>query len=179
MMFGMLLLLITVLFAPTSLTLTADESLDLKEIIRYARGPIEEEEGDEEVAEESDWKVGEDGQEENQPKTDADGTQHNILKQQQHNKKTSKWGPGRPVDGIILPENVVIMANHQAYLDWMYIWVLGYLACSPSLPSVPDKTTLEVANNDNGITNKHHGSKSIIILLKKSLKWVPIVGWGM
>lgn len=44
------------------------------------------------------------------------------------------------------------MANHQAYLDWIYIWILAcYAGHSPG----------------------------IIILLKASLKNIPVVGWGM
>jgi 1-acyl-sn-glycerol-3-phosphate acyltransferase len=52
----------------------------------------------------------------------------------------------------------------QAYTDWMYIWILGHLTGASS-------------TNRGG--ERSHGSKDIIILLKKSLKWVPIVGWGM
>jgi 1-acyl-sn-glycerol-3-phosphate acyltransferase len=50
----------------------------------------------------------------------------------------------------------------QAYTDWMYIWILGHL-------TAPTREGADVS----------HGSKDIIILLKRSLKWVPIVGWGM
>ncbi|KIR59988.1 acyltransferase [Cryptococcus bacillisporus CA1873] len=53
---------------------------------------------------------------------------------------------------INLPDRLVIMANHQAYLDWIYIWILAcYAGHSPGL----------------------------IILLKASLKNIPVVGWGM
>ncbi len=44
------------------------------------------------------------------------------------------------------------MSNHQVYTDWLYLWCLAYYA--------------DVAD-------------SILIILKKSLKWIPIVGWGM
>ncbi|WWC90004.1 uncharacterized protein L201_004934 [Kwoniella dendrophila CBS 6074] len=44
------------------------------------------------------------------------------------------------------------MANHQAYLDWMYMWILACYAGH---------------------------SRGIIILLKASLKNIPVVGWGM
>ena len=53
---------------------------------------------------------------------------------------------------INLPDRLVIMANHQAYLDWIYIWILAcYAGHSPGL----------------------------IILLKASLKNIPVIGWGM
>ncbi|OCF35476.1 acyltransferase [Kwoniella heveanensis BCC8398] len=51
-----------------------------------------------------------------------------------------------------LPDRLVLMANHQAYLDWMYMWIL---AC---------------------YSGNSHG---LVILLKASLKKIPIVGWGM
>ena len=44
------------------------------------------------------------------------------------------------------------MSNHQIYTDWAYIWSLLYLA--------------EIPN-------------SIIIILKDSLRWAPIVGPAM
>ncbi|CAH7673435.1 acyltransferase-domain-containing protein [Phakopsora pachyrhizi] len=53
---------------------------------------------------------------------------------------------------IRLPKRSVIMANHQIYADWLYIWCLAYLA-------------------------ELHGS--IVIILKASLKWVPLVGPAM
>lgn len=53
---------------------------------------------------------------------------------------------------INLPDRLVVIANHQAYLDWMYLWILSSYAGH---------------------------SKGIIILLKASLKNVPIIGWGM
>lgn len=53
---------------------------------------------------------------------------------------------------INLPDRLVVIANHQAYLDWMYLWIL---AC--------------YSGNASGL----------IILLKASLKNVPLVGWGM
>ncbi|KAG0140539.1 hypothetical protein CROQUDRAFT_665047 [Cronartium quercuum f. sp. fusiforme G11] len=51
-----------------------------------------------------------------------------------------------------LPKRSVMMANHQIYADWLYIWCLAYLG-------------------------EIHGS--IVIILKASLKWVPIVGPAM
>lgn len=53
---------------------------------------------------------------------------------------------------INLPDRLVIMANHQAYTDWMYLWIL---AC--------------YSGHAEGLT----------ILLKASLKHIPFVGWGM
>ncbi|KAK8869793.1 hypothetical protein IAR55_000361 [Kwoniella newhampshirensis] len=51
-----------------------------------------------------------------------------------------------------LPDRLVVMANHQAYLDWMYIWIMSCYAGH---------------------------SAGLIILLKASLKRLPVVGWGM
>lgn len=51
-----------------------------------------------------------------------------------------------------LPDRLVIMANHQAYTDWMYMWIL---AC--------------YSGHASGLT----------ILLKASLRNIPVVGWGM
>ncbi|OCF71829.1 acyltransferase [Kwoniella mangroviensis CBS 8886] len=53
---------------------------------------------------------------------------------------------------INLPARLVIMANHQAYLDWMYLWILSCYAGH---------------------------SRGITILLKASLKNIPVIGWGM
>lgn len=53
---------------------------------------------------------------------------------------------------INLPDRLVVMANHQAYTDWMYLWIL---ACYSG------------------------HSRGVIILLKEALKNIPIVGWGM
>ncbi|KAG8834405.1 hypothetical protein FRC18_002066 [Serendipita sp. 400] len=51
-----------------------------------------------------------------------------------------------------LPKKVVMIANHQIYADWWYLWCFSYFA------------------------NTH---AYILITLKKSLKWIPILGWGM
>ncbi|OMJ22518.1 putative acyltransferase [Smittium culicis] len=58
------------------------------------------------------------------------------------------------VDNTIFPieESFVIMSNHQAYTDWVYLW-----------------SVLRVQNLEG----------SIKIILKESLKNVPIIGWGM
>jgi lysocardiolipin and lysophospholipid acyltransferase len=52
------------------------------------------------------------------------------------------------------PERMVLIANHQIYTDWMYLWWVGY-ANRPGM----------------------HGH--IYIILKESLKHIPILGWGM
>lgn len=49
------------------------------------------------------------------------------------------------------PHRIVLMANHQLYTDWLYLWWIAY-------------------------TNKMHGR--IYIILKESLKNLPIFGWG-
>jgi 1-acyl-sn-glycerol-3-phosphate acyltransferase len=49
------------------------------------------------------------------------------------------------------PHRMVLMANHQLYTDWLYLWWIAY-------------------------TNKMHGR--IYIILKESLKQIPIFGWG-
>lgn len=51
-----------------------------------------------------------------------------------------------------LPDRLVVMGNHQAYLDWMYLWIVSCYAGH---------------------------SRGLTILLKASLKKVPVVGWGM
>ena len=48
-------------------------------------------------------------------------------------------------------DRLVLMANHQLYTDWLYIWWIAY-------------------------TNGMHGF--IYIILKESLKNIPIIGWG-
>ncbi|QIW96079.1 hypothetical protein AMS68_001597 [Peltaster fructicola] len=50
-----------------------------------------------------------------------------------------------------LPHRMVLMANHQLYTDWLYLWWIAY-------------------------TNKMHGH--IYIIMKESLKQLPILGWG-
>ncbi|PKY48579.1 acyltransferase [Rhizophagus irregularis] len=51
-----------------------------------------------------------------------------------------------------MPERLILIANHQIYADWLYVWCFTYLA------------------------NAHGAIK---IILKDSLKWLPIFGWGM
>jgi len=52
------------------------------------------------------------------------------------------------------PERLVMIANHSIYTDWLYLWWVGY-ANSPAM----------------------HGH--IYIILKESLKYIPILGPGM
>lgn len=54
--------------------------------------------------------------------------------------------------GLRLPNKAVIIGNHQVYSDWWYAW---------------------------NLTHFMGMSKDIYIVLKRSLKWVPIIGWGM
>ena len=50
------------------------------------------------------------------------------------------------------PERMFLIANHQIYTDWLYLWWIGYAA---------------------GM----HGR--IYVVLKESLKNIPVIGWGM
>lgn len=50
------------------------------------------------------------------------------------------------------PERIVLLANHQIYTDWLYLWWSAY-------------------------TNRMHGH--VFILLKESLKYVPIISPGI
>ncbi|EFX00735.1 phospholipid/glycerol acyltransferase [Grosmannia clavigera kw1407] len=52
------------------------------------------------------------------------------------------------------PERLVLIANHQIYTDWLYLWWVGY-------------------------ANKPRSHGSIYIILKESLKYIPIIGPGM
>ncbi|CAD6592195.1 MAG: hypothetical protein ASARMPRED_006106 [Alectoria sarmentosa] len=59
------------------------------------------------------------------------------------------------VDGSLLcdfPQRLILIANHQIYTDWLYLWWIGYTA---------------------GM----HGR--IYVVLKESLKRIPVIGWGM
>ncbi|KAJ3203833.1 hypothetical protein HDU67_009903, partial [Dinochytrium kinnereticum] len=49
-------------------------------------------------------------------------------------------------------ERIILMSNHQTLVDWWYIWLLAWWKGA-------------------------HGD--VRIILKDSLKWIPIVGWGM
>ncbi|KAI4141294.1 MAG: hypothetical protein L6R39_005415 [Caloplaca ligustica] len=50
------------------------------------------------------------------------------------------------------PERLIMIANHQLYSDWLYLWWIAY-------------------------TSRMHGH--VFIILKESLKYVPIIGPGM
>ena len=50
------------------------------------------------------------------------------------------------------PHRLVLIANHQVYTDWLYLWWVSY-------------------------TNRLHGH--IYIILKESLKYIPFLGQGM
>ncbi|EKD20324.1 uncharacterized protein L3040_007331 [Drepanopeziza brunnea f. sp. 'multigermtubi'] len=63
----------------------------------------------------------------------------------------------RTADGRVechFPERIVMIANHQIYSDWLYLWWIAY-------------------------TNRPRLHGHIYIILKESLKHVPIIGWGM
>lgn len=60
-------------------------------------------------------------------------------------------------DGLVqfaFPERMVMIANHQIYTDWLYLWWVGY------------------ANRP-----RMHGY--LYIILKESLKYIPVMGQGM
>jgi 1-acyl-sn-glycerol-3-phosphate acyltransferase len=62
---------------------------------------------------------------------------------------------GRTGDGRLrtdFPERLVLIANHQLYTDWLYLWWVAY-------------------------TGRMHGH--IYIILKEALKYVPLIGTGM
>ncbi|KAF0439675.1 acyltransferase-domain-containing protein [Gigaspora margarita] len=48
------------------------------------------------------------------------------------------------------PDRMILIGNHQIYADWIYIWAFSYMS------------------------NMHGAVK---IILKASLKWMPIFGW--
>ncbi|KAF8912857.1 hypothetical protein CPB84DRAFT_472397 [Gymnopilus junonius] len=54
-----------------------------------------------------------------------------------------------------LPTKFVLVANHQVYADWWYAWCFTYFMSPQAV------------------------HRYVYITLKKSLRWVPIVGWGM
>lgn len=55
-------------------------------------------------------------------------------------------------DAMLNGEKCVLIANHQALLDWWYLWIVAW-------------------------RENRHGDVKII--LKESLKFLPIFGWGM
>ncbi|KAF9457097.1 acyltransferase-domain-containing protein [Collybia nuda] len=64
-------------------------------------------------------------------------------------------GPNGEFVSLNLPIKFVLIANHQVYTDWWYAWCLTYFM---------------------GPRGVH---RHMYITLKKSLQWIPIVGWGM
>lgn len=61
----------------------------------------------------------------------------------------------KTVDGQLVcdfPERLVLIANHQIYTDWLYLWWIAYC-------------------------NGMHGR--LYIILKESLRHIPVLGWGM
>jgi len=60
--------------------------------------------------------------------------------------------PGGRVVKLNLPEKLVLIANHQIYADWWYLWCLTY---------------------------KSGTHKDVLIVLKNTLKWIPVIGWAM
>nr|ODN88031.1 acyltransferase [Cryptococcus depauperatus CBS 7841] len=67
-------------------------------------------------------------------------------------KELVQYNDAGDIIKINLPDRLVVIANHQAYLDWIYIWILCAYAGH---------------------------SRGLIILLKSSLKHIPVIGWGM
>jgi len=64
---------------------------------------------------------------------------------------------GTTPDGLAecrFPDRLIMIANHQLYSDWLYLWWIAY-------------------------TNSPRMHGHIYIILKESLKHVPIIGWGM
>ncbi|KAG6897332.1 hypothetical protein C0992_002390 [Termitomyces sp. T32_za158] len=59
------------------------------------------------------------------------------------------------VISLNLPTKFVLISNHQIYADWWYAWCLIYFI---------------------GVQGVH---RYVYITLKKSLQWIPIIGWGM
>lgn len=62
-----------------------------------------------------------------------------------------QYGPdGETIEKINLPERSIWISNHQVYSDWIYLWILAY---------------------------KCGFDQNIIIVLKDTLKWIPIIGY--
>lgn len=69
--------------------------------------------------------------------------------------KTVRHQLKKTVDGRLecdFPERMILIANHQLYSDWLYLWWIAYTA-------------------------RLH--RFLYIILKESLKYVPILGQGM
>ncbi|CAO3621146.1 unnamed protein product [Cunninghamella blakesleeana] len=72
-----------------------------------------------------------------------------AVKSMDHLLELNKQGD---LEKLLLPERIIVTANHQIYADWVYIWCISQLASK-------------------------HGS--LKILLKDSLKKLPVYGLGM
>lgn len=82
----------------------------------------------------------------------APSTLHFTVDAPPHLANLVERGSRGKVKKLNLPDRLVVIANHQAYTDWMYLWIM---ACYSG-----------------------HAS-GVIILLKYSLRKVPVLGWGM
>ncbi|KAJ3499649.1 hypothetical protein NLJ89_g10079 [Agrocybe chaxingu] len=74
--------------------------------------------------------------------------------QEQIDQYVVRDSQGHPV-ALDLPTKFVLIANHQIYSDWWYAWCFTYFM------------------------SRHDVHRYVFITLKNSLRWVPIVGWGM
>ncbi len=64
---------------------------------------------------------------------------------------------GQHADGrleTVFPDRIVLIANHQLYSDWIYLWWIGY-------------------------ANVAQMSGHVYIILKESIKYIPLLGPGM
>lgn len=60
--------------------------------------------------------------------------------------------PDGSVARVKLPKRSIWISNHQVYTDWLYLWIISYFCGLES---------------------------SIVIILKESLKWAPLIGLAM
>lgn len=67
-------------------------------------------------------------------------------------ERRSIFSSGENKGKLILPSKALVIANHQIYSDWFYLWFLAYLS---------------------------QKADSIYIVMKKSLRKIPIIGYGM
>lgn len=63
-----------------------------------------------------------------------------------------EWDANGDLKRINLPDHLVVMANHQVHFDWIYLWILACYAGR---------------------------AEGVIIILKYTLRNIPLVGWGM
>ncbi|CDK28501.1 unnamed protein product [Kuraishia capsulata CBS 1993] len=64
----------------------------------------------------------------------------------------AKTWSGREVVKAKLDHNAILIANHQIYTDWLFMWWCGYI---------------------NNVADRFY------IIMKKSLQQIPLLGWGM